>query len=91
MRCIVEGKIFDTENSQRILTCRDAQHLYEYYKTAKGNFVLVKSPAPEIEAISYVPSYITCVISEDLMKSVLGMHDLNMYERIFGVEDLETL
>lgn len=91
MRCIVEGKIFDTDSAQKILACRDIQFSYEYYKTAKGNFVMIKSPAPEIEAVSYAPSCIASVISEDLMKSILGRHDLNMYEQIFGAEDLEIL
>ena len=91
MRCIVEGKIFDTERAEKILTRRDLQNEYEYYKTVKGNFVVVQKPAPEVEAVSYVPSCTAAVVSEGLMRSILGMYDLNKYEEIFGVEELDIL
>ena len=67
------------------------QNEYEYYKTVKGNFVVVQKPAPEVEAVSYAPSCTAAVVSEGLMRSILGMYDLNKYEEIFGVEELDIL
>lgn len=90
MRCIVEGKIFDTDSAQLILTYRDLQNQFQYFMTAKRNFVGVMSPAPEFEAASYMATT-AFTVPEDEMKTILGMYDLSKYEEIFGTENLETL
>ncbi len=90
MKCIVSGKIFDTDRADLILTCRDNQNEFQYYKTVKGNFVVVQRPAPEFEPVSY-SSPVAQLVSEGNMKTILGMYDLDKYEEIFGVEDLEIL
>ena len=92
MRYLVEGKLFDTESAELILTCRTLYQQYDYYKTTLGNFVQINTPAAEFRGEGNINVPVRCqVISENMMRSILSSHDMNKYEEIFGVDDVEML
>lgn len=92
MRCLIEGKLFDTESAELILTSRTLYQQYDYYKTALGNFVQINTPAVEFrgEGNTNVPVK-GQVISENMMKSILSSHDMDKYEEVFDTDDVEML
>ena len=92
MRCLIEGKLFDTKSAQLILSCRTLYQQYDYYKTTLGNFVQINTPASEFrgEGSACVPIK-SQIISESMMRSILSSHDMDKYEEVFGVDDVEML